>query len=399
MRDRYPGYDVLAKRNTPSWNEQTRACHRRAAGDRPRPPRSSPTTNGRRCWRSAAASCRNRRTRAAGSGRRDGRREARSEAGDGYRDRRLPPSARPGGAALRALDAEAHARYGSRVPRTRRRRAGRDAAAACRTASCTIRAWGDMPPALFFTERLAARHRRRLLRASRAWNEIGFGGPASPRGYVRMDFDRRDPWEAVEARPGREDEARRGKRSCRMIVQDTPRASDGRAPDVFRPGGWMPMRQLLRGRGGRFRHRRHRRRRRHARLQARRSRLLGRGVRRRPLLAAAGGFRLRRERAGQALLDRRAHRRRRQSARSSARNNSGKSVGGSTVHFAMVSLRFRPEWFRSRSLLGYGADWPLDWREMWRYYARGRAGAEDLRAGDAIPGGRSGRAILIARMN
>ncbi len=50
-------------------------------------------------------------------------------------------------------------------------------------------------------------------------------------------------------------------------------------------------------------------------------------------------------------------------------NNSGQSVGGSTVHFAMVSLRFRPEWFKSRTLLGYGADWPLDWREMWRYYA------------------------------
>jgi choline dehydrogenase-like flavoprotein len=50
-------------------------------------------------------------------------------------------------------------------------------------------------------------------------------------------------------------------------------------------------------------------------------------------------------------------------------NNSGQSVGGSTVHFAMVSLRFRPEWFKARSKLGYGADWPLDWREMWRYYA------------------------------
>ncbi|MBV9785173.1 MAG: GMC family oxidoreductase [Acidisphaera sp.] len=49
-------------------------------------------------------------------------------------------------------------------------------------------------------------------------------------------------------------------------------------------------------------------------------------------------------------------------------NNSGKSVGGSTVHFAMVSLRFRPEWFKARSKLGYGADWPLDWREMWDYY-------------------------------
>ena len=50
-------------------------------------------------------------------------------------------------------------------------------------------------------------------------------------------------------------------------------------------------------------------------------------------------------------------------------NNFGKSVGGSTVHFAMVSLRFRPEWFKARSLLGYGVDWPLDWREMWSYYA------------------------------
>ncbi|QGM46539.1 GMC family oxidoreductase [Methylocystis heyeri] len=48
--------------------------------------------------------------------------------------------------------------------------------------------------------------------------------------------------------------------------------------------------------------------------------------------------------------------------------NSGRAVGGSTVHFAMVSLRFRPEWFKARSKMGYGADWPLDWREMWRYY-------------------------------
>ena len=36
----------------------------------------------------------------------------------------------------------------------------------------------------------------------KAWNEIGFGGPASPRGYVRLDGDRPDPWEAAEAEPG-----------------------------------------------------------------------------------------------------------------------------------------------------------------------------------------------------
>jgi hypothetical protein len=33
-----------------------------------------------------------------------------------------------------------------------------------------------------------------------AWSEIGWGGPASPRGYVRMDFDERDPWEAAEVK-------------------------------------------------------------------------------------------------------------------------------------------------------------------------------------------------------
>lgn len=49
-------------------------------------------------------------------------------------------------------------------------------------------------------------------------------------------------------------------------------------------------------------------------------------------------------------------------------NNSGKSVGGSTVHFTMVVLRWRPEWFKSRSLLGYGVDWPVSWKEMWPYY-------------------------------
>ena len=36
---------------------------------------------------------------------------------------------------------------------------------------------------------------------------------------------------------------------------------------------------------------------------------------------------------------------------------------------AMVSLRMRPEWFKARSQLGYGFDWPLDWQDMWRYYA------------------------------
>lgn len=34
-----------------------------------------------------------------------------------------------------------------------------------------------------------------------AWNEIGYQGPASPRGHVRLSLGERDPWEAVESRP------------------------------------------------------------------------------------------------------------------------------------------------------------------------------------------------------
>ncbi len=34
-----------------------------------------------------------------------------------------------------------------------------------------------------------------------AWNEIGFQGPASPRGHIRLALDKRDPWEAEETAP------------------------------------------------------------------------------------------------------------------------------------------------------------------------------------------------------
>ena len=50
-----------------------------------------------------------------------------------------------------------------------------------------------------------------------AWSEIGWGGPASPRGYVRMDFDERDPWEAAEAKHGDVEARATEEPPCRMI--------------------------------------------------------------------------------------------------------------------------------------------------------------------------------------
>jgi hypothetical protein len=34
-----------------------------------------------------------------------------------------------------------------------------------------------------------------------AWDEIGFGGPAYPRGYFALNFGAPEPWEAREATP------------------------------------------------------------------------------------------------------------------------------------------------------------------------------------------------------
>ena len=147
----------------------------------------------------------------------------------------------------------------------------------------------------------------------------------------------------------------------------TPRATQGRAPDVFAPGGWIPMRQYREDEEVDFV-------------------IVGTGAGGGTLACklAEAGFSVVAMDAGpyfRPLEDFASD----ESEQSKlywtddrvvdgdnpiqlGSNNSGKAVGGSTVHFAMVSLRFRPEWFKSRSMLGYGFDWPLDWREMWGYY-------------------------------
>ena len=150
-------------------------------------------------------------------------------------------------------------------------------------------------------------------------------------------------------------------------ARETPRAIGGRAPDVFRVGGWVPMRQydedeevdfaiVGTGAGG-------------GTLACKLAEYgfsvvaLDAGPYWRPLedFASDEHHQAKLYWTDERIVDG-------DNPIQLGSNNSGKSVGGSTVHFAMVSLRFRPEWFKSRSKLGYGADWPLDWREMWSYY-------------------------------
>jgi len=208
MSNRYPGYDVLTKRHTPSWNEQTRTViDERLSID---PEKHQFLTDAE--WRILRAVCdrivpqppdRARPVPLAAMV----DQKLHTNGGDGYRDARLPPLREAWRRGLAALEAEAMAQYRRsfhELPALEQD----DVLTAVQKGDVQADAWRDLPAKVFFTKRLLHDIVSSYYSHPIAWNEIGFGGPASPRGYVRMYFDRRDPWEASEARPGREERAR-----------------------------------------------------------------------------------------------------------------------------------------------------------------------------------------------
>jgi hypothetical protein len=124
---------------------------------------------------------------------------------DGYRDARLPPLREAWRRGLAAVDAAARARQG--VAFHRLTAAARDALLKdMQEGKLDGPEWDGMSSALFFRERVAHDILAAYYAHPAAWNEMGFGGPAAPRGYVRLYFNRRDPWEAAEAPAGSVDE-------------------------------------------------------------------------------------------------------------------------------------------------------------------------------------------------
>src|SRR5688572_18574809 len=56
--------------------------------------------------------------------------------------------------------------------------------------------WTRLPAQRFFTTVLLKEIVGEYYAHPAAWSEVGFGGPASPRGYVRLGANEHDPWEA-----------------------------------------------------------------------------------------------------------------------------------------------------------------------------------------------------------
>jgi len=204
---RFPGYDVLSKRNGPSWNDKTREviARRLSIGSEPKfftpeefktvlavasrivpqPPTRPPIP---------VAGLVDFKLHLAHS--------------DGYRLAGTPREAETWRLGLRALDAEADAAFGARfhilTDKQQDLLLARMQKGELRDAT-----WAGMTSSSFFTMRLARDIVLAYYAHPVAWSEIGWGGPASPRGYVRMDYDERDPWEAAEVRNGDVKAARR----------------------------------------------------------------------------------------------------------------------------------------------------------------------------------------------
>lgn len=67
------------------------------------------------------------------------------------------------------------------------------------------RFWGNLPAGGFFKHHLLKEVVGIYYSHPKAWSEIGYGGPASPRGYARLGLNERDPWEAEELETGAAD--------------------------------------------------------------------------------------------------------------------------------------------------------------------------------------------------
>lgn len=51
-------------------------------------------------------------------------------------------------------------------------------------------------------------------------------------------------------------------------------------------------------------------------------------------------------------------------------NNSGRGIGGGTVHFTGVFLRFHDVDFKAKTVDGVGEDWPIDYQDLEPYYSK-----------------------------
>jgi hypothetical protein len=198
---RFPTYDVLDKWDSPSWNDQTRAVVRKRLDEVPDRRFLTETE-----WEILVAAC----NRLIPQPDRANHpvpivpfidEKLHKNQGDGYRYEGMPPMREAWRQGIKAIDEEARFRWGGgfhELPHNQQDAVLR----AIQHDDVRSDAWRGLPAKQFLLSLLLRTAVSIYYAHPAAWNEIGFGGPASPRGYVRLGFDRRDPWEAEEHHDG-----------------------------------------------------------------------------------------------------------------------------------------------------------------------------------------------------
>jgi hypothetical protein len=196
FRSPYVDYDVLAKWNTPSWDDQTREVVRKRLTDVPSRRFFSDAE-----WQTLEAVC--------------GRLVPQHERPnpipivpwideklhhnwrDGFRYHDMPPLREAWRLGLEGIDQESRRRFGAdlwSLPE-----ADQDTVLkAIQAGDVDGAVWERLPAQRFFTTVLLKEVVGEYYAHPAAWSEVGFGGPASPRGYVRLGLNQRDPWEGQE---------------------------------------------------------------------------------------------------------------------------------------------------------------------------------------------------------
>jgi hypothetical protein len=196
---RYPGYDVLDKWSSPDWDAQTRSVVRRrlaeippirfldgaeaalleAVADRLVPQSDRPVSEKvpivpwideklHHDWR------------------------------DGYRYEDLPPQREAWRLGLAGIDESARLLHGGRHFVELQAGEQDDVLRRVQHGQAPGVTWERLPARRFFRDVLCITVAKTYYAHPRAWSEIGYSGPSSPRGHVRNWMGGVDPWDAPE---------------------------------------------------------------------------------------------------------------------------------------------------------------------------------------------------------
>jgi hypothetical protein len=190
----YADYDVLAKWDTPSWDDQTREVIRKRLTEIPTRRFFSATE-----WQTLEAIC----ARLVPQPERSNPipivpwidEKLYHNWRDGFRYDDMPPLREAWRLGLEAIDQEGRRRFGAEF----RMLSSTDqdvVLRAIQTGDVNDAIWERLPAQRFFTTVLLKDVVGEYYAHPAAWSEVGFSGPASPRGYVRLGENQRDSWEA-----------------------------------------------------------------------------------------------------------------------------------------------------------------------------------------------------------